>query len=121
MPSRIIRLIPWTTLRVRLTIWNTAVVLLAIFCSLGAVRLGARAALFQEADLVLLGEVAEIVLALRDRATSNDQIVNELERKMTGHEARGWFSQFIDKSDKTIWKIPIQSLSFRSRKTVKKI
>ena len=106
MPSRVIRLIPWTTLRVRLTIWNTAVVLLAIFCSLGAVRLGARAALFREADLVLQGEVAEIVLALRDRATSNDQIVNELERKMTGHEARGWFSQFIDKSDKTIWKSP---------------
>lgn len=106
MPSRVIRQIPWATLRVRLTIWNTAVVLLAIFCSLGAVRLGARAALFREADLVLQGEVAEIVLALRDRATSNDQIVNELERKMTGHEARGWFSQFIDKSDKTIWKSP---------------
>ena len=60
MPSRLFRRIPWATLRVRLTVWNTLVVLLITLMALLAVKVGARSALYQEADAVLRGEVNEV-------------------------------------------------------------
>ena len=47
----------WATLRARLTLWNTAVVLLMTAATLLAVWIGARAALYREADAVLRGTV----------------------------------------------------------------
>jgi signal transduction histidine kinase len=49
----------WTTLRARLTLWNTAVVLLMTVAALLAVWIGARAALYREADAVLRGTVRQ--------------------------------------------------------------
>ena len=56
MPSRLFRHIPWATLRFRLTVWNTLVVLLIMLVTLLAVKVGAKAALYREADAVLRGE-----------------------------------------------------------------
>ncbi|MEI6257419.1 MAG: ATP-binding protein [Planctomycetota bacterium] len=104
MPSRLLNWIPWATLRVRLTLWNTAVVLLVMLAALLAVRIGARAALYREADAVLSGEVSEVAIALRDLYPNTDALVAELRRKATGHAERGWFTQLLTDDGKTIWK-----------------
>ncbi len=104
MPSRLLKKIPWATLRVRLTVWNTLVVLLITLMALLAVKVGARAALYREADAVLRGEVNEVTIALRDLYPNTDAVVDELRRKAVGHEERGWFTQLLTDDGKTIWK-----------------
>jgi heavy metal sensor kinase len=104
MPSRLLRLIPWATLRVRLTVWNSAVVILVMLAALFAVQIGARAALYREADAVLRGEVAETAIALKDLYPNTDAVVDELRRKAVAHEERGWFTQLLTDDGTTIWK-----------------
>lgn len=104
MPSRLLNRIPWATLRVRLTILNTAVVLLATLAALAAVRVAGRATLYREADAVLRGEVNEIAIALRDLHPNTDALIAELRRKAAGHEERGWFTQLLDGTGNTLWK-----------------
>lgn len=104
MPLRLVKAIPWATLRVRLTLLNTAVVLLATVAALAAVRVGARAVLYRESDAVLRGEVNEVAMALRDLHPDVDALVAELRRKATGHEERGWFTQLLTDDGTTIWK-----------------
>jgi two-component system heavy metal sensor histidine kinase CusS len=104
MPSRLLNTIPWATLRFRLTVWNTLVVLLITLMALLAVKVGARAALYREADAVLRGEVNEVTIALRDLYPNTDAVVDELRRKAAGHEERGWFTQLLTDDGKTIWK-----------------
>lgn len=103
MPSRLLNRIPWATLRGRLTVWNTAIVLLAILASLLAVRLALRRSLVSEADVVLRGEVNEVAIALRDLYPDLDAVVAELRRKAIGHEERGWFTQLLQDDGTTIW------------------
>lgn len=104
MPSRLFRRIPWATLRVRLTLLNTAVVLLATIAALLAVRLAGRSILYREADSVLRGEVLEISMALEDLHPNRQAVVEELRRKTVGHRERGWFAQLLDGNGETIWK-----------------
>lgn len=104
MPSRLFRRIPWATLRVRLTLLNTGVVLFATIAALLAVRLAARSILYREADSVLRGEVREISMALEDLHPDRQAVVEELRRKTVGHRERGWFAQLLDGGGKTIWK-----------------
>jgi two-component system heavy metal sensor histidine kinase CusS len=104
MPSRLLRSIPWTTLRLRLAAWNSAVVLLAILAALLGVRLGLRWAIFAEADAVLRGEVREVAIALRDQYPDIDAVVAELRRKAIGHQERGWFTLLLSGDGRTIWK-----------------
>ncbi|MFN5757324.1 MAG: histidine kinase dimerization/phospho-acceptor domain-containing protein, partial [Planctomycetia bacterium] len=104
MPSRLLRRIPWATLRVRLTLLNTAVVLLATIAALLAVRLAGRSILYREADSVLRGEVREISMALEDLHPDRLAVVEELRRKTVGHRERGWFAQLLDGNGETIWK-----------------
>lgn len=104
MPLRLLRRIPWKTLRLRLAMWNTAVVLLAILSSLLGVRLGLRWALFSEADTVLRGEIREVAIALRDQYPDVDAVVAELRRKAISHEERGWFTLLLAGDGRTIWR-----------------
>lgn len=104
MPSRLLNRIPWATLRVRLTLLNTGVVLFATIAALLAVRLAARSILYREADSVLRGEVREISMALEDLHPNRQAVVEELRRKTVGHRERGWFAQLLDGGGKTIWK-----------------
>ena len=104
MPSRLLKKIAWATLRVRLTVWNTLVVLLIALMALLAVKVGARAALYREADAVLRGEVNEVAIALKDLYPNTDAVVDDLRRKAAGHEERGWFTQLLTDDGKTIWK-----------------
>lgn len=104
MPSRAVRWIPWNTLRVRLTLWNSAVVLLVTLAAFVAVSVGARAALYREADAVLRGEVRETAIALKDLTPDTDAVIAELRRKAAGHEERGWFTQLLEADGATLWR-----------------
>ena len=101
--SRALRRIPWGSLRVRLTLLNSAVVLLTMACLLLAVRFGLLTALYHETDDTLRGEVREIALALNELHPDIDQLVAELRRKAAGHEERGWFVQLLDGAESTVW------------------
>lgn len=94
----------WTTLRARLTLWNTAVVLLMTIAALLAVRIGARSALTREADAVLRGTVREVAIAITDLYPDIDAVVAEMRRKAAGHAERGWFTQLLTGDGQTIWK-----------------
>jgi len=96
----------WGTLRVRLTIWNTAVVLLMSAATLVAVWFGGRAALYREADAVLRGDVREVAIAIADLHPDIDAVVDEMRRKAAGHEDRGWFTQLLTEEGTTLWKSP---------------
>ena len=88
MPSRLLDRIPWATLRVRLTLLNTAVVLVAAATALIAVRVAGRAVLYREADAVLRGELQEITMALRELHPDRQAVVEELRRKAVGMPMR---------------------------------
>ena len=94
----------WTTLRARLTLWNTAVVMLMTAATLVSVWLGARAALYREADATLRGSVREVAIAVADLYPDTNAVVAELRRKEAGHAERGWFSQLLTDDGITLWK-----------------
>ena len=96
--------IPWATLRLRLTVWNTLVVLLMTLASLLAARFAARATLYADADAELRAAVGEVVLALRDLSPDIDAVVAEISRKAESHEQRGWFVQLLEENGTTLWK-----------------
>jgi heavy metal sensor kinase len=79
-------------------------VLLITLMALLAVKVGAKGALYREADAVLRGEVNEVTIALRDLYPNTDAVVDELRRKAVGHEERGWFTQLLTDDGTTIWK-----------------
>ena len=95
---------PTTTLRARLTLWNTAVVLAMTLTSLVAARIIARATLYADADAELRAGATEVVLALQDLYPNVDAVVAEIRRKARSHEERGWFSQLLTEDGTTIWK-----------------
>jgi heavy metal sensor kinase len=95
---------PTTTLRVRLTLWNSAVVLAMTLASLVAARIIARATLYADADAELRAGVTEVVLALQDLYPNVDAVVAEIGRKARSHEERGWFSQLLTEDGTTLWK-----------------
>jgi len=107
-----LRLIPWGSLRVRLTLLNSAAVLLAMLILLSAVRVGVREALFRETEETLLGEVREVAMSLdefrpdsADFIASRDLLVAELRRKAASHRDRSWFLHLLDGTD-TVWASP---------------
>lgn len=95
---------PPTTLRARLTLWNTAVVLAMTLVSLVAARIIARATLYADADAELRAGAMEVVLALQDLSPNIDAVVAEIGRKARSHEERGWFSQLLTEDGTTLWK-----------------
>lgn len=95
---------PFTTLRARLTLWNTGVVLAMTLASLVAARFVARATLYADCDAELRAGGQEVVLALRDLHPNLDAVIAEIGRKARSHEQRGWFSQLVTEDGTTLWK-----------------
>jgi heavy metal sensor kinase len=104
MPWPLLDRIPWATLRLRLTVWNTLVVLLMTLASLLAARFAARATLYEDADAELRAAVREVVLALRDLSPDINAVVAEISRKAESHAQRGWFVQLLEENGTTLWK-----------------
>lgn len=94
------------SLRFKLTVWNTVVVLLVAVLALVSVRQGLYIMLLHETDNVLRNEAREIVLVIRQSWPDLDAVFEELGRKTVVHEQHGWFVQLLDGSSKTLWKSP---------------
>lgn len=93
------------TLRVRLTVWNTVVVLLTVLIALFAVREGLRFYLLLETDEVLEAEARELLLAVEEFYHSDQsQIIAEMKRKAEAHRKSDWFIRWVDKThEHDVW------------------
>ena len=96
--------LPLSTLRARLMLWNTAVVLAMTLASLLAARFVARSTLYATADAELRAGVQEVVLALQDLSPDVEAVIAEVRRKARSHEERGWFSQLLTEDGVSVWK-----------------
>lgn len=85
-----------STLRVRLTMWNTAVVLLTVLIALFAVREGLRFYLLRETDEVLDAEARELLLAVEAYHNDRSQVIAEMKRKAEAHHKSDWFIRWLD-------------------------
>lgn len=104
MPSRVPKWLGKTSLRTRLTAWNALVVLLMTVCTLTAVRVAARATLYDDADAELRAAAQEVVMAIQDLHPDMRAVTAEMLRKAESHAQRGWFLQLLTESGTTIWK-----------------
>ena len=104
MRSRLSSRLSKTSLRARLTAWNTLAVLLFTVVTLWAARFAARATLYAAADAELRASATEAALAIRDLQPDLDAVVAEFARKSLSNEARGWFMHLLTESGETIWK-----------------
>ena len=93
-----------TSLRGRLTLWNTALVLLMTVASLLAARVVARATLYDDADAELRAGAQEVVLAIQDLYPDLDAVIAQVSRMARSHAQRGWFVQLLTQEGETIWK-----------------
>ena len=92
------------SLRFRLTVWNTLVVLLTVIIALIVVREGLRYYLLVEIDTVLDDEVQEILLTLEKLYPDRDQVESFLRRKDQAHLVHGWHIRWLDEDGKTtLW------------------
>src|SRR5688572_20805160 len=93
----------YRSLRFRLTLWNSAVVLLTAIAALFALREGLRVTLMREIDQQLSEDAEEVELAIRDFYPDLKAIQEELNRKAEGHKAHGLFVRLLGPNDEEIW------------------
>ena len=93
-----------STLRVRLTMWNTAVVLLTVLIALFAVREGLRFYLLRETDEVLDAEAKELLLAVEAYHNDREQVIGEMMRKAEAHDTSDWFIRWLDADLNDLWR-----------------
>ena len=86
------------TLRFRLTVWNTAVVLVFVLTTLWGVREGLRLVLWREADEQLLEDAREIKDTIEHFYPDWEKIKDELDRKAITHTHRGLHIRIFDES-----------------------
>lgn len=92
------------SLKFRLTLWNTVVVLIVVIMVLLAAREGLRYYLILETDSTLDAEVRELLLAVEAFYPDQNQIIAEMERKAEGHRERGWHIRWLSEGRReTIW------------------
>lgn len=91
------------SLRMRLTFWNTAVVLLAVVLALFGVRDGLRVSLVRETDQLLLDEADEVGLAVKQLHPDLVAIEQQMDRTAVGHQELGWFLQLVDEQGETFF------------------
>lgn len=94
------------TLRFRLTIWNTAVVLVFVLVTLWGVREGLRLELWKEADVQLLEDAGEIKATIERYNAKLAAIKEELDRKATTHTHRGLHIRIFDEREALLYTSP---------------
>ncbi len=99
MPKKFFR-----TLRFRLTLWNTVVVLTASLVALLAVRVAMRLTIENEVKDLLKEESVELELAIAELDPDLGRIHEEFERKVLGHSQHDWFAGLIGHDGKFSWK-----------------
>lgn len=91
------------TLRFRLTLWNTTVVLVFVLVTLWGVREGLRLVLWNEADDQLGEDAREIKQTIEQLYPSLPKIYAELDRKATTHTHRGLHMRIFDEREEVMW------------------
>lgn len=91
------------SLRFRLTLWNTAIVLLLMVVTLGGVREGLRLTLWHEADDQLSDDADEILLTIEQLYPDVKEIHAELDRKAISHTHQGLYIQIFNESGEAAW------------------
>jgi len=104
MHWRLVERLRATSLRTRLTLWNTAVVILLTAITLFIVRFTARSALYADCDAELRAASREIALAVQELSGDEARLVAEMRRKVVSHEERGWFLHLLTADGTTVWK-----------------
>jgi two-component system heavy metal sensor histidine kinase CusS len=94
----------WASLRVRLTLWNTAVVLVTTLATLAVVQVTARAMLYREAEASLRAAVEGISAAIRDHHPDMAAVVGDMQRMTASHRERGWFMHLLTHEGTTVWR-----------------
>jgi heavy metal sensor kinase len=91
------------TLRIRLTLWNTAAVLLLLVVGLLAIRAGVEMVLTSILDEFLQEEMDTSADAVARLAESRERLVERLERKATSHPRRKLFIQLLTSDGAPEW------------------
>jgi heavy metal sensor kinase len=93
------------SLRFRLTVWNTAVVLLMIVVTLVGVRIGLRYILWREADEQLKEDAREVAEIFADTKAypAIEMVEDELDRKALTHTHRGLHMRIFDAQENLVW------------------
>lgn len=91
------------TLRFRLTLWNTTVVLLMVVVTLWGVREGLRFTLLHEADNQLKVDATEIRLTIEQLYPDQQRIHDELDRKAISHVNKSFFIRLYDHQNVLLW------------------
>jgi signal transduction histidine kinase len=104
MEVGVLRKYPWTTLRVRLALWNALVVVVTAVVTVVGLRQGVRWAILHEMDRILIEDFEEISLALRALPRQEFPILtDELNRKAAGHKHHGWFVELLAADREVLW------------------
>ncbi|MDB5385290.1 MAG: histidine kinase [Planctomycetaceae bacterium] len=91
------------SLRFRLTLWNTATVLMMVLFTLWAVREGLRFSLRHEADEQLVEDADEVRLIFERFYPDMEPIQDELNLKAISHTHRGFYVRLFDENRELRW------------------
>ena len=91
------------TLRARITLWNTAVVLVLVALPLVGAREGLRQILFSGLDEFLEEEMADIKEEVYERSSKGEEINTWLNNKALNHPRRRLFVQLFSPSGELLW------------------
>lgn len=91
------------TLSIRLTLWNTLVVLLVLLVALFAVREGLRYYLLLETDQFLSDEAHLVLLTIEALHPDREETLAEIGRIAASHSERGWFVRWLDEDGKLLF------------------
>lgn len=94
----------FSSLRFRLTFWNSFVFWMAIILVLSGVRISMRLAMGHEADSQLIEDAEEIRLVIDSLYPEETQIFDELRIKTQTHQHRDLFIQVFGGDGREVWK-----------------
>src|SRR4051812_31332527 len=84
-----------SSLRFRLTFWNTGGILVLVLVLLLGIRQGLRYTLQHEMDTLLGEDVDEVRLLVERHHPHWPRIKEELDRKAVSHKARSWYARIF--------------------------
>jgi heavy metal sensor kinase len=91
------------SLRFRLTLWNTAVVLVLLVVNLVALRVGLEFTLSHMVDEFLSEELDSAVADFRQLGGDPERLNGRYNHQATGHPRRRLFIQLVDPSGRLVW------------------
>lgn len=91
------------SLKFRLTVFNTLVVLAIVVAALLGVHEGLRQALLKEIDQRLTEDVDEFALTLAEFKQDEERVHEDMDRKARSHRSEGLFMQILDEQGGMVW------------------